>query len=130
MDSIAIQTKLQQINSLVVEVLQSLPGDSNDSEQQKIFPEKTGLNSVPLFDGFDVHNDAHACYLLLCHKAGSNLKQSDIVKQYLSDANKPTDRAEVDRLRKAVDYLCKSKQLAKPWRDKPRETASDSLSND
>ena len=121
MDSTAIQTKLQQIKSLVAEVLEVLPDQANDSEPVKSIRDNLGLNSVTLFKGFNLQNETHTCWLSLCHKADSGLSQNEIIKAYLIEANCSASWGDVQRLRKAVDYLCKSKRLPRPWRENQSE---------
>ena len=120
MDSTVIQTKLEQINLLVGEVLQALPSQTASSNGVKVFQEKTCL--IPaLFEGFQFNEPVHACYAFLCLKADTGRSQNVLVKEYLAESNQPSSKSEVDRLRNAVGYLCRSKNLPKPWLDNVSE---------
>jgi hypothetical protein len=117
MDLAAIEAKLEQIEILLSEVVQALPARTNTSEPVNLSRDNSTLNSITLFKGFNLQNETHTCWLSLCHKADSGLSQNEIVKAYLVEANCSATWGDVQRLRKAVEYLCKSKGLARPWRE-------------
>ena len=117
MDLAAIEKKLEQIETLLSEVVQALPARTNTSEPVNLSKDNSGLISVPLFEGFQFNEPVHACYAFLCLNAGSNRSQNDLVKQYLAESNQPRTNSESDRLRNAVAYLCRSRRLPRPWLD-------------